>query len=341
MQNKSGIYLKGFVALLVVLLIGLLVWRNNVKPVAVAEPEVKPIEGQLYKATIKPLDIPQDAINNLDQPETKSSTLPNKSKTPAYCKVQWQRLISLETKVWLASVESGQGEDWQACIDFVPAGQGTKSMVQAYCQKEHGTMTNQTLCLSSIIMYRSVLVDLSTLKDRNFNQMKLGMLINKFTGRLLQGEDAYKASIADLRTMAQEIIKLEPDNPSSYKFPAIADLLMDEYDKIDGYAKQGLAFNPKDIVLLDLLYLSQGMNDVPALLNTYQSEPQNHLAAYHWAGHLWREGQLDEARTLVARLAKEYPDNTRYKNTAENSARMTSTKERPFDITLPLITENW
>lgn len=345
MERKSNLLL------ILVLLAVVSVWtvyRQFVKskelPTISSEP-AKPT-GQMYRAAVRPVKLAPKQIESLDRLLQQSSAVDSKKsgavdKAPAYCKTQWERLTGIDALRWYDSISGTSQDDWLNCLSILPNSSGLLQLVRATCQKdEQGKEANRALCVATVVMYRAFLLDILTKDDLDYAKMDVGLLVNKFAGRIMQGDEVYKPSLVELNKITDQIIRLQPQNSSSYKFPALLALMTDDYVAAGSWAKNGLEKNPNDPVLKDILYLYQSLNDLPALQARIQAAPDDDVAAYNWAAHLWRDGKVAEARALLAKLANQHPEVERYAISLAESKK-TEEFKRIFAITIPLIDETW
>jgi hypothetical protein len=294
---------------------------------------------KLYAVASEPLKIRASFTTN-----TKPSISKNEktlSQVPAWCQAQWDRLLSLGSTEFKEGLKSNEHKDADSCFEFIPNSGGVRNLIQSTCVIMNGTFENESLCNSSLFMYRALLVDLSTTNERIYDKVPLQILLNKIFGRVVQGEDIWKSSANDLRAMALAVKNVEPNNPSSYRVLGAVEMILDSNEAAGQYARQGLDLDPNDGTLRDIWFYTQSVDKKFDLVGYAQSHPDDDLASYYAASQLWKNGNLDDSRKIMSNLVKTHPESSRYKNAWMKVSNSNDSSEHAFRIDIPMLTEGW
>ena len=269
------------------------------------------------------------------------NTAPTSQKIPMQCQVEWDRLISQGPEQFQDSLKTPKYEGTSSCFQFVPNSEGVRKLVEMSCRLIQGNLEYESMCRSSLFMYRALLIDLSTMEDKNFSKMPLQILLNKIFGRILQGEDVYKSNARDLRAMAAAVNDLAPNNPSSYRVQGAVEMILDNDSGAASIAHEGLNLDSNDPVLRDIWFYNQSKKQDTSLSEYVNQNPHDDIAAYYLASQLWKNGRLAESKHLLENLVKHYPENQRYKTTWSKLANSNDPVEQGFQIDIPMLQEGW
>jgi hypothetical protein len=184
--------------------------------------------NKLYEIASAPLKL-SEPLHLAVNPETAGEEKP--AAIPAWCQAQWDRLLSLGSIPFKDGLKSNEYKEIKSCFEFIPNSESVKHWIDTTCKVENGIIENEQLCSSSLFMYRTLLVDLSTRMDKDFSKMPLQILLNKIAGRFVQGEEVWKSSADELRAMALAVRDIEPNNPSSYRILGMVEMTFSEYSQ--------------------------------------------------------------------------------------------------------------
>jgi tetratricopeptide (TPR) repeat protein len=318
--------------------ISVIVFKRN-KPRDLTDEVVPRHATKLYDVASRPLKI---HVNF--KAETKANISKNEKtlpQIPIWCQAQWDRLISLGSVEFKEGLKSNEYKDVDSCFEFIPNSGGVKNLIQSTCANKNGTLENESLCNSSLFIYRTLLIDLSTSDEKNYDKMSLQILLNKIFGRVVQGEDIWKSSTNYLRAMALAVKNIEPNNPSSYRVLGAVEMILDSNETASQYARQGLDLDPTDGTLRDIWFYTQSVNEKFDLAGYAQSNPNDDLASYYLASQLWKSGNFNGARKIMSNLVKTHPESSRYKDAWLKVSNSSDSSEHAFDIDIPMLTKGW
>lgn len=180
---------------------------------------------------------------------------------------------------------------------------------------EPGQFANDGLCQGFLRLYRAYVVDQLSWNETNYANLPLPVLINKFLGRQMsQGG----AAAAELRKMALEIQRLEPENPSTYKMLSSLSMMEGGADFAQGRAwvDEGLRRNPNDSQLQDAYFYLRA-NDAGFDYNSVASASAHPSARYYQASRALKNGDRALAESLLGSLMAQDPQNRKYQETRD------------------------
>lgn len=118
-------------------------------------------------------------------------------------------------------------------------------------------------------------------------------------------------------------------------------MILDNDEGVRQFADEGLRLSPDDRTLKDIAYYVRSRDVQPNFGDFVKAHPDDDIATYHWAGQLWKHGDIEGARQLIVGLAKKFPEDQRYKSTQEKMSLTLNPNEKPFYVQVTFITEDW
>ena len=154
-------------------------------------------------------------------------------------------------------------------------------------------------------------------------QVYVRALGDKYNSELLYARALLAEEIGRLDILEQDlrrIVKREPDNAQALN--ALGYTLADRTDRYDeayGLIKRALLLNPHNFYILDsmgwVLYRLGRLQESEYYLRRSIAIKFDPVAAAHLAEVLWKQGMRDEARSILDRAMRLYPDDETVQDT--------------------------
>jgi tetratricopeptide (TPR) repeat protein len=300
-----------------IIIVAFLIWKS-------------PKENKIAPLPVKPVKLSKLA----------TSPIPMKVNLPEdLCRSQWETLISAGPYDFLKTVKEKPSAELLHCLNSLPETKNTSANIETYCNPNNKEKFNENFCVSSLYMYRAVLIDLNTKNEIDYANMPLPVLLNKIMSLIIQGDEVINKNKSQLKNMALAAKDMDPNNPSSYKTLAMVDLISDNLKEANEWSDEGLKLDPYDKDLKEAYLTTLAKTDKQKFEEYLSANPNDDMALYNEAYLSWKSGKLDDSKSTLRELIKAHPKTAKYKDTLKMLEANSSTT--PFSMSVTIFSENW
>lgn len=317
--------------LFVIIILGLIFFKPNKK--------VKPFSKIVAGSVDKKINWKLQKNSNFSSKDKIVHHANSNNELPIHCMAYWDKMVISSIEDTMSTIEFDSNYDF-SCFDYILPNNTLDSQMQNVCElDENKKIKNSQTCGQFLMIYRAVLIDSNT--NENYGEHSLQVLLNKFIGKMIKGEEYWRTHKDDMYRLAHEIIGVEPHNPSSFKNLTVLNAMFQNYDGMLKSAEEGLKLNGQDRDLRNAWFFS--MTKSPGFTETtfgeiYKSDDQ---AQYWMAAYMKQAGNLEIARQMLKDLVVRFPDNTIYQKTYIQSLETDDPNANIFELKVPIFEDTW